>query len=59
MTDKPKRITRSLTMAPDVWDKLTEIAEQERRSVTGQVEVMLRDAIDRVGQQSTADAPAN
>jgi len=48
MTDtKPEKTTVGVVMTPELKQKLNQIADQERRSLSGQIEFFLRNCVEQ------------
>lgn len=47
-----------LRMEPEVFDALQRWADDDLRSLNGQIEFLLRDALKRAGRAPKGDAPA-
>lgn len=47
-----------LRIDPEVWDEIERLAQSELRSVNGQIEYLLREALERRGIGSRAAAKA-
>lgn len=47
-----------LRLDPGVWDELEAWAQQEMRSVNGQIEYLLRDAVRRRKNQAPPEEPS-
>ena len=43
-----------LRIAPDLWDEIERLAQSELRSVNGQVEYLLREALEKRGIRPAA-----
>lgn len=52
MDKTEKKITTSLAITPDLLEKLREMAAEEHRSVSGMLEVILTEEIERRGDTS-------
>jgi len=50
----PEKKSLLLRIAPEVYDALAVMASEELRSVNGQVEFLLRDALARAGRLGKA-----
>ena len=44
-----------LRIDPDLWDQVERLAQSELRSVNGQIEYLLREALSRRGMLPAAD----
>ncbi|RCX15546.1 hypothetical protein DFR58_113128 [Anaerobacterium chartisolvens] len=56
MADKEKK-TILLRVSPRIWEEISRWAEEEFRSVNGQIEYLLQDAISRRGKTQNKKQP--
>ncbi len=56
MADKEKK-TILLRVSPRIWEEISRWAEEEFRSVNGQIEYLLQDAISKRGKSQKKRQP--
>jgi hypothetical protein len=54
----PRRKAFLLRMAPDLWEELERWAQQDLRSVNGQIEFLLRQAVRKHKRESKTEEKA-
>jgi predicted transcriptional regulator len=52
MSNKPKKRAASIHLDPDVWDRVEQLAQQERRPVSQLLRNIVADAVEARGQSA-------
>jgi macrodomain Ter protein organizer (MatP/YcbG family) len=58
MSTKPKKRAASIHLDPEVWDRVTQMAQQERRPISQLLRNLVADAVDGRCDRSPSDRAA-